>query len=244
MASNQRNVLVTGATRGLGLEVAKRLAGDGFFVIATGRALSEELAALVAGGGVVFEPLDLRDHAEIHAVVRRISGSYGHLYGLVNNAAIGLDGVLATMHDTQIADVIDVNVTATILVTKYAVRSMFLRGEKGGRVVNISSIIAQTGFNGLSVYGASKAALNGFSRSLARELGKAGITVNTVAPGYMETDMTSGLHGDKLESIKRRSPMGRLIKTADAAAAVRWFMSDDASSVTASTLTVDAGSTA
>jgi NAD(P)-dependent dehydrogenase (short-subunit alcohol dehydrogenase family) len=107
------------------------------------------------------------------------------------------DDDLATMHDSQIAELVAVNVTGTILLTKYAVRSMLLQSAGcGGRIVNVSSIIAQTGFNGLSVYAATKAALNGFTRSLAREVGKAGITFNSLAPGYMQTDMTSALQGE------------------------------------------------
>lgn len=116
--------------------------------------------------------------------------------------------------------------------------------NRAGRIINISSIIATTGFSGLSVYAATKAALSGFTRSLSREVGKAGITVNTVAPGYMETDMTSALQGDKLESIKRRSPLGHLAKAEDVAHAVTYLLSEKAANVTGTTITVDAGSTA
>ena len=116
--------------------------------------------------------------------------------------------------------------------------------NRGGRIINVSSIIASTGFNGLSVYAASKAALEGFTRSLAREVGKANITVNCVAPGYMQTDMTESLQGEKLESVKRRSPLGKLATPDDAAAAVLYLLSQHAKSVTGTVLTVDAGSTA
>lgn len=128
------------------------------------------------------------------------------------------------------------------MLTKYLLRPMLINGE--GRVINISSIMADTGFSGLAVYGATKAALNGFTKSLAREVGKAGITVNTVAPGYMDTDMTSTLQGDKLASIKRRSPLGRLAGVDDVANGVAWLMGEQAASVTGITLTIDAGSTA
>ena len=116
--------------------------------------------------------------------------------------------------------------------------------NREGRIVNVGSIIGSTGFNGLSVYGATKAALGGFTKSLSRELGKANITVNTLAPGYMATNMTQGLQGDKLASIKRRSPLGRLASVDDAAQATLFLLSQGASSVTGSTITVDAGSTA
>ena len=235
-------VLVTGATRGLGLAVTRRLVAEGFLVVASGRQPTPELDELIAGGRVVFEPMDLSSHADLHAFVQRVTARHGHLFGLVNNAALGHDGVLATMHDAQIAELIAVNVTGTILLTKYAVRSMLLGG--GGRIVNISSIIATSGFNGLSVYAATKAALNGFTKSLAREVGKAGITVNAVAPGYMQTDMTGALDGEKLETIRRRSPLGRLAKVEDAAGMVAWLLGPDASAVTGTVFTVDAGATA
>jgi len=129
-----------------------------------------------------------------------------------------------------------------ILLTKYVSRAMLL--NQCGRIVNVGSIIGSTGFNGLSVYGASKSALSGFTKSLSREVGKANITVNTLAPGYMETAMTAGLQGEKLQSIKRRSPLGRLANVDDAAAAAVFLLSDGASSITGTTITVDAGSTA
>ena len=112
-----------------------------------------------------------------------------------------------------------------------------------GRIVNISSIIARTGFNGLSVYATTKAGLEGFTRSLARELGRVRICVNCVAPGFMDTDMTSGLQGEKLESVRRRSPLG-LVQTSDVAGAVAYLLSADAERITGTVLTVDGGSSA
>jgi 3-oxoacyl-[acyl-carrier protein] reductase len=146
------------------------------------------------------------------------------------------------MHEADVTELIKVNVEAPILMAKYASRSMLLNRE--GRIVNVGSIIGSTGFNGLSVYGATKSAIEGFTKSLARELGKLNITVNTLAPGYMETSMTSGLQGEKLQSIKRRSPLGRLADVNDAASGAIYLLSDGAKSVTGTTLTVDAGSTA
>ena len=116
--------------------------------------------------------------------------------------------------------------------------------NRAGRIINISSIIASTGFSGLSVYAATKAAMNGFTRSLSREVGKVGITVNTVAPGYMQTDMTHALAGDKLATIKRRSPLGVLVKPKEVADAVCYLLDESAASITGTTITIDAGSTA
>jgi 3-oxoacyl-[acyl-carrier protein] reductase len=145
------------------------------------------------------------------------------------------------MHQSDIDRVMATNLTGPIVFTKYISRSMLSRGE--GRIVNISSIIASTGFHGLSVYAATKAGLEGFTRSLSREIGKLGLTVNCVAPGYMETEMTEGLQGGKLDSIRRRAPLG-LPRVEDAAGAVSYLLGPDAARVTGAVLTVDGGSTA
>jgi 3-oxoacyl-[acyl-carrier protein] reductase len=146
------------------------------------------------------------------------------------------------MHEKDIGELLKVNVEAPLLLTKYLLRPMLINGR--GRIINISSIMADTGFSGLAVYGATKAALSGFTRSLAREVGRARITVNTIAPGYMQTDMTSVLQGDKLQAIKRRSPLGQLAGVEDVASGVAYLMGDAAAMVTGITLTIDAGSTA
>ncbi|MGF1692747.1 SDR family NAD(P)-dependent oxidoreductase [Photobacterium kagoshimensis] len=237
-------VLVTGGTRGLGLAIVKQLLTMDFRVVATGRQLTGELEALLEGypQQLYFEAFDLSKTDEIKYFISSVVKEHGRLYGLVNNAALGYDGVLATMHETQIGELIKVNVEAPILLAKYASRSMLI--NQTGRIVNISSIIANTGFNGLSVYGATKSALNGLTKSLARELGKANITVNCVAPGYMSTDMTSDLQGDKLATIVRRSPMKKLVTPQEVSTSVTFLLSEGASAITGTTLTIDAGSTA
>lgn len=241
-----QRVLITGGTRGVGLAIVARLKTEGYAVIATGRKSTPELEALAASGdgpgSVQFRELELSRHEGFQSFIAGLVADGGPLYGLVNNAAMGLDGVLATMHDSQIAQLVNVNVLGTILLTKYAHRSMLARRE--GRIVNISSIIAHTGFSGLSVYAASKAAMQGFTRSLARELGRVNITVNAIAPGYMATDMSAGLDDEKLSAIRRRSPLGRLAETQDIAALTAFLLSSEARNITGTCMTVDAGSTA
>ncbi|MDO3377973.1 SDR family NAD(P)-dependent oxidoreductase [Geoalkalibacter halelectricus] len=237
-------VVVTGGTRGLGLGIVRRLLSEGYRVIALGRTLSEELAVLINENSsrLIFETYNLNDLSGIHAFAARLQKDYGPLYGLVNNAALGHGALLPTQHENEIGALLRVNLEAPILLTKYLLRSMLIAGR--GRIVNISSVVATTGYKGLAVYGATKAGLIGFTRSLARDVGKAGITVNAVAPGYMETDMTHGLEGEKLESIRRRSPLGRLPEIEDVAGAVSYLLSAQARNITGITLTVDAGSTA
>lgn len=238
-----KTVLVTGATRGLGLAISRRLARENYRIVGVGRSASAGFNALLAETPAVsFEPFDLAETNKLHDWVRDLGRRHGRFFGLVNNAAVGTDGVLATMHERDIERALALNLQSPIVLTKYLSRSMLVGGE--GRIVNISSIIATTGFNGLSVYAASKAGLIGFSRSLARELGKAGITVNCVAPGYMETDMTQAITSERLDAIKRRSPTGRLATADDVAGAVAYLMGDDGKMVTGTTITVDGGSTA
>ena len=238
-------VLVTGASRGLGLAVTERLAADGFGVIAVARSSSDELeraAASAPPDSIRFEPYDLAGIDGIADFVRRLKVEHGPLYGLVNNAGLGTSGLLTNMSQAQIEALVRLNTLSPILLTKYVVRQMMVAGR--GRVVNMASIIASTGYNGLSVYGATKASLVGFTRSLAREVGRVGVTVNAVSPGFVRTELTAGLDGDGMDKIAGRSALGRLVEPTDIAAAVAYLMSDAARNVTGTVLTVDAGNTA
>lgn len=239
-----KNVIVTGCAKGLGLETSKMLAKAGYRVLGISRTPTEEFQRLQENNpdSVFFYQFDFAEVKGISTLVKQITKEQGRIYGLINNAALGHDGVLATMHESDISSLLKVNIEAPILLTKYVSRSMLL--NRGGRIVNVGSIIGSTGFNGLSVYGATKSALGGFTKSLARELGKSQITVNTLAPGYMETNMTDGLAGDKLEKIKRRSCLGRLANVKDAAEMTLFLLSEGAAGITGATFTVDAGSTA
>lgn len=244
MISNINTVVVTGATKGLGLAISETLVDRGYTIIGVARGETSEFVSLRCSHPktVFFEECDLSEIKRIHTFANVLSKKYGRIYSLVNNAGIGLDGVLPTMHETDIDLMIRLNLQAPMLLSKYLCRGMLM--NRSGRIVNVTSIIASTGFSGLAVYGATKAGIIGFTKSLARELGKVGITVNCVAPGYMETDMTKALEGDKLDSIRRRSPLGRFPTTREVAAAVAYLISVDAVAVTGTVLTVDAGSSA
>jgi len=238
-----RNVLVTGGSRGVGLAIAKKLAADGFRVFALARHESDGLkAAIAAQPQIGFVPFDLSEVEKIAELVRELKAGHGPLYGLVNNAALGTDGLLSNMHNADIERLVRLNTLAPIILTNYAARAMMTGG--GGRIVNISSIVAKSGAGGLSVYAATKASLLGFTRSLARDMGKLGVTVNAVAPGFMATEMTKSMNDEQREKIARRSAMRRLVDVDDVAHAVSYLMSDGARNVTGTVLTVDAGTTA
>ncbi|WP_136684395.1 SDR family NAD(P)-dependent oxidoreductase [Falsirhodobacter xinxiangensis] len=237
-----KTVMITGVSRGLGLATADLLLRRGYRVIGLSRGAGGFAALCEAyPNAAEFIAFDVGDLDAIPDMVRGVTDRHGPLWGLVNNAGMGMDGVLATMHRTDIEKVLAVNLTAPLILAKYASRGMLT--ARAGRIVNISSIIASTGFNGLAAYAASKAGLEGMTRSLSRELGKRGITVNCVAPGYMETEMTEGLGEAQMTSIRRRAPLG-LARPEDAAAAVVYLLGDEAERVTGTILTVDGGSTA
>ena len=239
-----RNIVITGASRGLGLAMALRAVADGFRVIAVARSESPALRDAIAahGAALQFVGCDLLDMDALPAFARTVREMAGPVYGLVNNAGIGTAGVLATMPDDTIERIIRMNVTSPLTLTKYLLRPMMT--ARAGRVINVSSIVASTGYNGLAAYSASKAALLGMTRSLAREVGGLGITVNAVAPGFIDTEMTHDLDGKQREQIKRRSALRKLARAEDVAAAVSFLLSDGAGNITGTTMTVDAGSTA
>jgi 3-oxoacyl-[acyl-carrier protein] reductase len=242
-----RNVVITGGSRGLGLAIAKRLAASGYSAIAIARKESAELAAAIAEAGnaacaIRFVPFDLHDIDAMPRFIAKLRKDFGPIYGLVNNAALGSDGALSLMHNARIGELIHLNTLSPIVLTKYAVRTMMADG--GGRVVNVASIVAFTGYAGLSVYAATKASMIGFTRSLAREVGRMGVNVNAVAPGFLDTEMTRGLAEDQRARVARRSALKRLTAVEDVANAVEFLLGDQAASITGTVLTVDAGSTA
>jgi 3-oxoacyl-[acyl-carrier protein] reductase len=155
---------------------------------------------------------------------------------------LGTGGILSTMHDQDIQRLIQLNTVSPILLSKYVVRSMMAQRE--GRIINIASIVAATGYSGLSVYSATKAALLGFTRSLAREVGPLGITVNAVAPGFIATEMTQELDEAQREKIARRSALKRMADPIDVARSVEFLLGEAGRNITGTTLTVDAGNTA
>jgi 3-oxoacyl-[acyl-carrier protein] reductase len=243
-----RNVIVTGGSRGLGLGIARRLVETGFRVIAVARKENDELASAMQEaeranpGSFHFASFDLAQIECLANLVTTLRKDHGPIYGLVNNAGVSADGALALMPNSQIEQVVRLNTLSPIVLTKYVARSMMADG--GGRIVNIASINAFAGYSGLSVYAATKASLIGFTRSLAREIGRMGVNVNAVAPGFVDTDMTQGLTDEHRQQIIRRSALKRLVDIDDIANSVEFLLSDKAKSITGTVLTVDAGNTA
>src|SRR5271165_893441 len=243
-----QNVIVTGGSRGLGLAMARALAAAGYRVIALARSGTDELASAAreaadsGRGAIEFRAIDLSDLSQIAPLVKGLRADFGPLYGLVNNAGLGTGGLLGTMRDQDIQRLIQLNTVSPIVLSKYVVRSMMAQRE--GRIINIASIVAFTGYSGLSVYSATKASLLGFTRSLAREVGQLGITVNALAPGFIATDMTQELEQGQREQIMRRSALKRMPDPIDVARSVEFLLGDGGRNITGTTLTIDAGNTA
>jgi len=247
-AKGPRCVLVTGGSRGLGIAIAQKLAASGYCTIAVARKKNKDLAAAMAHadragrGALHFVPFDLGKIDAIPGLARDLRKEFGPLFGLVNNAAVGFEGALGMMHNAKLEEMIRVNTLSPIVLTKYVVRSMMADGA--GSIVNVASIIGFTGYSGLAVYAATKSSMLGFTRSLAREVGRLGITVNAVAPGFLATDMTSIFTEEQRQQIVRRTALRRFPEVDDVANAVEYLLGDKARNVTGTVLTVDAGATA
>ena len=237
----QRIALVTGASRGIGQAIAKRLANEGYLVIGT--ATSEEGAAAVndylqelGGAGRV---LNVQDTEQINQLFDSIEKEFGNVQVLVNNAGITQDGLLMRMDDNAWERVIDVNLTSVFRTSKRAMKGMMKARQ--GRIINITSVVAAMGNAGQTNYTASKAGIEGFTRSLAREIGSRQITVNCVAPGFIDTDMTSELDEALIQSMLNAVPLARLGKPEDIAAAVNFLASEEAGYITGTVLDVNGG---
>jgi 3-oxoacyl-[acyl-carrier protein] reductase len=235
-------ILVSGGSRGLGLAIVRHLLDAGRPVGTFARARSAEVAELQRhhSDKFGFAELDARDIDGIGAFVTAIQSRYGSLHGLVNNAAIGQDSLLVHTPPEAIAEIVAVNLVAPILLTRLVVRHMLLQPE-GGRIVNISSLCGLRGFSGLTVYSATKAALGGFTRALAREVGSRNVLVNSIAPGFFESEMSSALNTEDLGTIRRHTPTGRLTTASDIFPVLDMLVFGD-TNMTGQTIVVDGGS--
>ena len=236
--------LVSGGSRGLGLATVERLLVRGDQVATFSRSGSLALASLAERhpGSLLTATLDAREPEELRRFVAAARERFGGITHCIANAAIAHEGVLATMRDDQIDSMLAVNLTGSIVLVREAVRQMlFADAAESPSVVVVSSVVARTGSQGLSVYAATKAGLEGFAVSLARELGPRGIRVNAVAPGFLETDLSQTLSDENRSRIVRRTAMGRLGTPADVVSAIDYLTSPRAAFITGQTLAIDGG---
>ena len=234
-------ILVTGASRGIGRAIAERFAEEGHFVIGT--ATSEKGAMAIeeylGESGGIGRVLDVCDDEAIDKLFEEIDSVYGSVNVLVNNAGITKDGLLMRMKDEDWSKVMDTNLTSIYRMSRRAVRGMMK--ARSGRIINITSVVGQMGNAGQTNYAASKAGVEGFTRALAREIGSRGVTVNCVAPGFVETDMTEELDERLINSMLDAVPLGRMAQPQEIAAAVSFLASDGASYITGEVLAVNGG---
>ena len=235
--------LVTGASRGIGRAIADALAGAGFAVIgtATSSAGAEQITARFVEKNFVGQGkvLNVNDVASISLLLKEVEENFGAPTVLVNNAGITKDNILLRMKEDEWSDVVNTNLNAVFRLSKACVRAM--TKAKWGRIVNISSVVGSMGNSGQSNYSATKAGVEGFSRALAKELGSRNITVNTVAPGFIDTDMTKNLPVASKDAMLSQIPLARLGAPSEIADVVSFLVSDSAGYITGETIHVNGG---
>jgi 3-oxoacyl-[acyl-carrier protein] reductase len=244
MATDSKSAIITGGTRGIGLAIAKRLAADGFDLLISYRgddAVAEQARAALADCGRSVEIIvgDVSDSDGAATIIETALAKYGKIDALVNNAGITRDTLLMRMSENDWDAVIDTNLKGAFLCTKAAMRPM-LR-QRSGRIVNLTSVVGLVGNAGQANYAAAKAGLVGLTKTTAKEVGSRGITVNAVAPGFIETRLTDVIPPEMKDNLLKNTPLGRFGKPEDVAGAVSFFLSPDAAFITGQVLSIDGG---
>jgi len=234
-------ILITGANRGIGHNILKKISNNGYTVIGTSRSESglENISNTLEntnGEGMI---MDVTNQESIDQAVSNIKEKYGVIYGLVNNAGITQDNLLMRMTDKEWSSVIDTNLTSLYRVTKSVIKDMMK--ARIGRIINIGSIVGLMGNAGQSNYSATKAGLLGFTKSLARELSSRNINVNSVSPGFIETDMTKALSSDQIEALTKNIPLGRIASPEEVSNVINFLLSDESSYITGENINVNGG---
>jgi 3-oxoacyl-[acyl-carrier protein] reductase len=238
----RRHIIISGGSRGLGQTLVKGLLDDGYAVSTCSRKATDFTQRQASNPAFYFATADVSDAEQTDGFVQQAVEKLGRPYGLINCAGIARDGVLATMPESQLDQLLSINLAGTLRLTRRVIRSMLLEPDEAV-ILNISSIIGLRGYRGLSAYAATKAGMDGITRSLARELGGRHIRVNSIAPGYLTTEMTHGLDDQQQQQIVKRTPLGRLGTPEDVLGPVLFLLSDAGRFITGQVLVVDGGIT-
>ena len=234
-------VLITGANRGIGESILHRLDADGYLVIGSSRSNEgvEKITSEIKKSNGKGIQMDVTDQKSIDDAIDSIKKDYGPIYGLINNAGITNDNLLMRMSDEQWSSVIDSNLNSLFRVTKSIVKDMMK--ARVGRIINIGSIVGMMGNAGQSNYSATKSGLLGFTKSLARELSSRNINVNSISPGFINTDMTKALSEDQIDALSKNIPLNRIAEPSEIASVVSFLLSDDSSYITGENINVNGG---
>ena len=238
------SIIVSGGSRGLGKEIISSFLENTDICVSTfSRKKTTFIEELLEDDSLksrfYYEPVDLLKQEKINNFVKNVNRKFGFIDTIFHHAGIAIDSLLALQPEHDINKLIQINLIGTLILTKACVRSMLIK--KWGRIINLTSIVGKSGYRGLSIYSATKAGLDGFTRSLARELGERGITVNSIAPGFLETEMIHGLNENQVNQIIRRTPLGRLGTPKDVIPIINFLCSDGAAFITGQSIIVDGG---